>query len=238
MSQRVGNLTCLVDAFPFGQEYFNGELVAVGKGEESYLEREDDERRQQNETDAAPNGEPRVTECHVEHLVVGLLHPFGNGVAACFHFSWPDDKHLQERNHRHGKQERHHQVDRYGHGEVLHGVVEGAFHRVKQRIEDDTDAQRGQHHRHEILLGRVDGSPLGLVTFVKILQIAVDDDDGVVDHHSQDDYECRQRDDVELDVHEVHHRNGDESTERNRYGCDDGRPQREQHHHHQNDDSH
>ena len=236
--ERVGHGARVVESLALGHEDLDGQLVAVGIGEESDLQRRHDEHRQQHHAEAAPDGEPGVGEGPVEHLVIGRLHPSRDGIARGRHLSGLDDEHLEERDDGDGQQERHHQVDRDRHGEVAQGVVEGALHRQQQGIEDDADAERRQHHRHEVLHGRADGGLARLVALADIFQIAVDDDDGVVDHHAQHHDEGGQRDDVELDAQQIHDGDADEGAQGDGDGRHDGRPQGEQHHHDQDDDGH
>ena len=206
MAQGVGNDARLGDALALGHEYLDGKLVAVGKGELSDFQRGHDEAREQDDADAAPDGEPRMAEGEVEHLVVGGLYPAGDcpAPASLLGDGRLDDQHLEEGDDGDGEEERHHEVDGDGDGEVLQGVVEGALQRQQQRVEDDADAERGEHHRHEILLGRGDGGLLGGVALADILQIAVDDDDGIVDDHAEHHDEGGEGDDVELNAHHIH----------------------------------
>ena len=82
--------------------------------------------------------------------------------------------------------------------------MEHTLHRDEEGVENGTDADSSQQHRHKILLGRVDGRFLGLIAFAEILQIAVDDHDGIVDHHSQHHNQCCQRHDVQFDAGHIH----------------------------------
>ena len=92
-----------------------------------------------------------MQESPSKYMIVGILYPLGNGVAFCTHLTRLDNVYLQERNHRHCQQERHHEVDGDGDGEVLEAVVEHTFQCEEEREEDSTDTDGGQHHRHEVL---------------------------------------------------------------------------------------
>ena len=99
----------------------------------------------------------------VECFVVGLLHPLCDRIASCLHLVGFDDQHLQERYHGNRQEERHHEVDGDGDGEVFQTVVEHALHRDEEGIEDGADTDGSQHHRHEVLFGGVDGGLFGFV---------------------------------------------------------------------------
>ena len=78
-------------------------------------------------------------ESEVKYLVISPLYPVGNRIAIGIHLIRFDDTCFQERNHRHGKEERHHQIDGNGNGEVLQTVVEHTLHRDQEGIEDGAD---------------------------------------------------------------------------------------------------
>ena len=163
MADGISHHTCICQSLSVWQENFYGKLVAVGVGEESNLQRRHNERRQQDDGNAAPDGEPGVLECPVKHMVIGVLHPVSDGVSTSGHLVGLNDVYLQERNDRYGQYERHHEVDGNGDGEVLETVVEHALHGDEEGEEDGTDADGGQHHRHEVLPGRFDGRLFRLV---------------------------------------------------------------------------
>ena len=80
MAQRVGNHTGFRNALAFRQEYLNSKLVTVGIGEHTYLQRGYEQTRQQDDADAAEDGQVGVVEGEIKHAVVGALHPAGDGV--------------------------------------------------------------------------------------------------------------------------------------------------------------
>ena len=184
-----------------------------------------------------------MAERQCQHAVVESLNercnPVGLGLPALFSLlRRPYYQHFEERYHRHCQQQRHQQVDADGPREVVHGIVERSLHCCQQWEEDDADAQRGKHHRHEVLGSRLYGRPFRLVALAKIFQIAVDDDDRVVDNHSQHHYQCGKGNDVELDICQIHHSHRDKGAQRDSDCGHDSRAQREQHHHHEDDDYH
>ena len=46
--------------------------------------------------------------------------------------TWLDNQHLEERNHRHSQEERHHQVDGNGNGELFQSIVDKAMEGLTQ----------------------------------------------------------------------------------------------------------
>ena len=94
----------------------------------------------------------------VEHLIIGFLHPLSDGITTSAHLTGFDDTHLKEWYHRYCQEERHHEVDSNGDGEIFQTVMEHTFHRDEEGVEDGTDADGGQHHWHEVLMGRLDSS--------------------------------------------------------------------------------
>ena len=179
-----------------------------------------------------------MTECQVKNVVVSGLHPFRDDIASCSDLIRFDDVNFKEGNHRHGKEERYHQIDGDGPREVFKTIVEYSLHGQKEWEEDSTDADCGKHHRHKILAGRFDGSIIRFKSFTKVFQITVDDYNAVIHYHSQDNNECRQRDDVQFDAHHIHDGNADKGAQRNGDGCHDGRTDGKQHHHDKDDDDH
>ena len=179
-----------------------------------------------------------MAERPVEGLVVGALYPLRNGIASSTHLAGLDDLDLEEGDDRHSKQQRYHQVDGDGPGEVFQRIEEHALHCEEEGEEDGADTDGGEHHRHEVLLGGVDGRLFGLIAFVQVFQIAVDDHDRVVDNHSQHHNQRRKSDDVQFDACYKHDRHRYERAQRYGNGCDDGRSQGEEYHHHQDNDDH
>ena len=116
--------------------------------------------------------------------------------------------------------------------------MEHALHRQQERIEDGTDAQRGQHHRHEVLARRFDGGIFRGIALAEIFQIAVDDHDGVVDNHAQHHDECRQCHYVQLNARHIHDSHRYKGAEWDGDTGHNGRAQGEEHHHDENDDDH
>ena len=174
----------LSQSFSIWQEYLHCKLGAIGVREESYLQRGGNDGGKQDDAEAATDGEPRMFESPRQHTVVAVLHPFGNGIPLCTYLTRLDNVYLKEGNYRHGQQERHHEIDGNGDGEVFQTVVEYALHREKEWEENSTDTDGGQHHRHEILLGRLDGSHLRFIALAEIFQIAVYHHDRVINNHS------------------------------------------------------
>ena len=98
-----------------------------------------------------------------------------------------DDQHLEEGDHQHGQQQRDHQIDRHRPGEEIQEVAEHARQGEEQRIEDHADADRRQQQRGEELAGALDGGIPARIASSEVVEIAVDDDDRVVDDHAQHD---------------------------------------------------
>ena len=238
MAHGVADKFGISQTLAFGEEDLHGKLVAIGIGEESHLQGGDDQTGEQDQRDATKDGHPRATEGEVEHLVVSALYPLRDGIAVCLHGAWLDDTRLEERNDAHSQSQRHHQVDGDRDGEVLKCIVEHTLHRDEVGVEDGTDTDGGEHHRHEVLLGRVDGCTLRLVALAQVLQIAVDDHDGVVDNHSQHHDEGCEGDDIQFDAHHIHDRHRDKRTQGYGDRGHDGRAQGEEHHHDEDDDDH
>ena len=182
-----------------------------------------------------------MLEGDIQHLVVGLLHDIRKRaflLLLLFLLLRLDKEHLQIRNHHDCQEERHHKVDGDGHREIFYRILECPPERVEQWEENDADAERGQHHRHEILLGRIDGCLLGLHTLIEVFQVAIDHHDGIVYHHTKHHDQGCQGDDVQLDAHHIHDAHRNKGTQRNGDGCHDGGAQWEQKHHHHDDDHH
>ena len=116
--------------------------------------------------------------------------------------------------------------------------MEHTFHGEQEWEEYGADTHRGQHHRHEILACRLQGCDLWLIALAEVFQVAVDDHDAVVYNHAQHNNQGCQRDNVELDAHQIHDGHRDKRAQRDGDGSNDGRPQRKQHHHDKDDDRH
>ena len=160
-------------------------------------------------------------EGELEDVIVGLLYPLCDGISIGFYLVGADNLHLEERDNRDGKDERHHQVDGNGDGEIHQTIMENALHRKEEGVEDGADADGGQHHRHEVLLGRPKCCFVGFQSFAEILQVAIDDNDAVVDNHSQHYNKRGQSYDVEFNTHHIHDCHRYESTERDSDSCND-----------------
>ena len=120
----------------------------------------------------------------IKHLIVGFLHPFCYRITIGAHLAGLDDTCFEERNHRYGQHQRHHEVDGNGNGEVLQTIVEHTLHGDEERIEDGTDTDGGQQHRHEVLSGRLDGGIERLETFTQIFQITINHHNRIINNHS------------------------------------------------------
>ena len=70
-----------------------------------------------------------MAEGDIEHLVIGVLYPVGDGSPTRRNLARLDNQHLQEWNDRDGEEERDHQIDGNGPREVLQCVVSSALHR-------------------------------------------------------------------------------------------------------------
>ena len=180
-----------------------------------------------------------MAEGPAKDAVIGVLHMVGDVLPAfSLGLGHVDDFDTEEGDDGHGDEQRHHQVDGDGPGEVLEGVEEGPLEGEQERIEDGADADGGQHHGHEILGYRHGGGLLRRHALVDVLQIAVDDDDAVVDNHAEHDDETSQGDNVQLNARHIHDAHADEGAQGYGDGSDDGRAQGEEHHHDQDDDGH
>ena len=238
MLHRVGYQLRLSHSLAIGQEYLHSKLIAIGIREESYLQRGGYQTRQQNHGDTSTDGDPGVGKGPVEHLVVCTLHPLGDGVSVSTNLIGSDDASLEERNDCNSQHQRYHQVDGNGDGEVLQTVMEHALHRDEEGVEDGADANGGQHHRHEILLSRLDGGIVGLETLIEVFQITIDHHNRVVDNHSQYHDQGRERDNVQFDTHHIHEGYTHKCAQRNGDGCHNSRSDGEEHHHHEDNDQH
>ena len=238
MSHAVGHESRVLQSLSIGQEYLYGKLVAVGEGEEAHLQHRHDEQRGGYRGQAHAEGYPRVPKRLCENAVIEALHAVCEPLPIGFLLRHTDNPHTQIGDNGDRQQQRYHEVDGDSPGEVLQRIVEGPFERDEERIEDGADADRGKHHRHEILRYRLHGGLFRLDALAHIFQIAVNDHDGVIDYHSKHHDESCQRDDVQGDVGEIHECHRDERAQRNGDGSHDGRPQREEYHHHEDDDHH
>ena len=100
VTQRVGYHTRFSNALSFWHKDLYGKLVAVGIGENAYLQRCYNDGGKNHHANATADGQPRMAERHVKHLIICILNPLRDGIAACTHLVGLDDEHLQERNHR------------------------------------------------------------------------------------------------------------------------------------------
>ena len=238
MAHRVANGFGIGQSLTLGEKDLDSKLITVGIGEETHLEGGYDQTGEQYESDAAKDRHPRTTEGNLEYTVVSALYPFRDSIAVGLDRPWFDDTRLKERNNAHSQCQRYHEVDGDGDGEILQTVVEHAFHRDKEGVENGTDTDGGEHHRHEVLFRRVDGCTFRLVALVQVFKIAVDDHDRVVDDHSKHYDKGREGDDIQFDTYHIHDRYRDKRTQGNGDCCHDGRTHGEEYHHDEDDDNH
>ena len=153
LAKRVGYLLRFLKALAFRQEDLYCKLIAVGIRELTLFEMWSDEQREQNYANASADSNPRMPEGIVEHMVIGVLYPMCNGIAVSTHLARFDEPNLEYRNNRNSEEERYQQVDAHRPREILNRIGELTLHGDEQREEDHADAERCEHHWHEILFG-------------------------------------------------------------------------------------
>ena len=174
-----------------------GKLIAVGKGELPELERGEDERGQDDQYDATAYRQPRVTERPLQSLKVIELYTFGYAAFARFPLlHLLDETHVKSWNDAGCYDEAYHQANGDGGREVADNVASFACHREENRVEDSTDANGSQKHRHEVLLDRHDGCFLPVHAIAKVLEVSIDDDNAIIHYHAKHNDERGKRDDV------------------------------------------
>ncbi len=156
-----------------------------------------------------------------------LLGPF-HLEQACAHHRRQGQRHHQ------GNQDRH----REGDGELAEQAADDIGH--EQQRNQHGDQRQGQRDQGETdLPGALER---GVQRRLALLQMAGDvlqHDDGIVDHETGGDGQCHQRQVVDGEAGQVHHREGADQRQRHDDGRNDGRRQlaqeQEGHHHHQSD---
>ena len=103
MAHRVADGLRIGQSLTLWEEDLDGKLIAVGIGEESYLQSGDNQAGQQDQGHATEDRYPRTMEGELEHTVVSALHPFRDGITIGLDRSWLDDACLKERNDAHSQ---------------------------------------------------------------------------------------------------------------------------------------
>ncbi len=140
--------------------------------------------------------------------------------------------------HRH-QRERHHRRDQDGDGERDRELAEQTTDDIAH--EQQRDQHRDQRHRE-----RYDGEGdlartfksrlLGIVAALDVARDVLDHDDGVVDHEAGGDGERHDRQVVEAEAREIHHRQGADQRQRHRQAGDErGAPVAEEQEDHADD---
>ena len=235
---RVCDEAGICQPLPVRKEDFNSELVAVAEGEETNLQRRNNEHRNED------TGQPKTyrpigtTECPGKDTVVELLDAVCQALALLPTVGHTYDFHTEERDDGHSDKQRDHQVDGDGPREIADGIEESTLEREQERIEERTDTDGSQRHRHKILFYGMDGSLDGRLALAHVFEIAIDDDNAVVHNHSEHHDKSGQGDNIQRNAGEIHDGHADEGAQRDGDGGHDGRAQGKQHHHHKNDDGH
>ena len=236
VAQAVGHHAGALDGRALGQIHLDGKLVARGARHQLLRHHGEEKRAQRHRTDANAQGDERVGETHGYHTVVHTLNYVEQRAAVRLRrvglhpLAYEHVLHIGH--HQHSHKQRGEQHYRHAQREPLDEVEKHAFKGEQQRKEGDRDAQRGGDDRLEELAGSRGRGVPAAHALVDVLDVAVDDHNGVVDYHAQSHYERGQGDGVEL------HAKGIENAKRDEYGDGDcgrrhaGHPQRPQQHYH------
>lgn len=238
----VGDGCGAIEGGALGQEYLDGELVAVGEGHHSDGQPGEDQAAGENGQQAAENGQPGPAEGPVEGVAVppldGVEHGAALFLAGAFGLAlfepFLDEDVFQIGDEDHGEHEGGHQGDGDGPREVAQEVEELPAHGHEQGEEDDADAEGGEEDGTEVVFGAGHGGvPPGHAS-VEVVEVGVDDDDGVVDDHPEHDDQGGEGHGVQGNAADVHDADGDEDADGDGGGGDNGGAEGEEDHHHEN----
>ncbi len=140
--------------------------------------------------------------------------------------------------HRH-QGERHHRGDQDGDGERDREFAEQAADDIAHEQERDQhrdQRHRERHDREGDLARAFERCFLGIVAALDVARDVLDHDDGIVDHEAGGDGERHDRQVVEAEAREIHHRQGADQRQRHRQAGDErGTPVAEEEEDHADD---
>jgi len=149
--------------------------------------------------------------------------------------SFADDEELKVRDDHHGYKQGDAQSNGDCPGKHLHKVIELSCQGEQEGKEGNADGQSGRENSLEEFPGTADGGVPARNSLPDFFQIAVNDDDGVVHNHPEDDNQGRQGDRVELHPAQIHDGQRDKDAHGNGGGRNGGHPEGKQQHGHQDD---
>ena len=215
--QRVGELSCSSHGSTRRHEYLDGELVALGYWHE--LLRQADEQQRTKDDGHHGNSQhgsmvgkalldsPVVEPLHVVEQVERLLAVLGYAGLNRFADAIVHQDRQEGLRYNHADEEDNGDSPR----EHLQEVMHDTRHRDEEREEGYTDAERCREDTLQEVACRLDSTLPSGHARGKVVDIAVDDDYGVVDNHSEGHDEGGKGHGVELKVEDV------EQSERDEY---------------------
>lgn len=221
---------------------FDGKGVAVGFGQELDVQAEEKEDTQKDEADAGGESGEGMAETEVEEFGIAVLESVEEDFLDFFErthlnfFLRFDEKEGEERDDPDGKEYAAGKSDEDCPGEKFDEVAEIAREQFEHGEEHAADGGGGENHGDEQLAGGLCGTIPAGIAFVEQIGIAVDDDDGIVNDHTQNDNHGGEGDGVEFDAEKEHDAETDSGADGDAGGGDHGGAQGEEDHHHKDDD--